>query len=615
MSVPNHHFGVCMACGCIQEPQGYFGDESLNKLVRDVNAVFEKESQPGVERKFLTQGMEASHYIQKANAWLALKQWLNKINEEALRDGGVDFENPKKERESAQSDYRSQWAQPAPLVFESLNNFVQNKLSGRNVPNTGYLADNDRTAHCCKECNDLMDVRGWTTHLLWAIPMREGSVLKGINPRDEHDNGGGRLIPKNAITITKVNNRTLQIPCERDGDEAHNNRGHYYTAVLSYFIHRCLRGLKTIKRNGYTGKRTQMTIRLYVILPVLGLKLLCLSKEYVQRWSSVRVETRSPHNYVGVMTLYVSYAMYMMYVCDQKVNKIPFDSFHLFYMRELVYAPKWQRSIHSTVLKYVLRSDELDDNVATTTEQVQSVVNNLIRLYEKHVACLLAVIHPKNTVYQQRLSLRKRVKVEQKWIPHFVNKHEMYKLNELHNLANAKHDSTQFSLYVMMIGIAPIAVSIRRLFCDDNPTFLEVIDRWRDECLRGEYKRMAEHNNVSIQHAQTLYQMCCVPNAILQENGLLQDGQFVSHFVQFTQAHWNQCQSDVKKLKPMSVWKSVLVLRDHGILITRRSVRKPRLPPKDSFSFYIGGCLSLPTYKCSILTECFCLRTGAQVKV
>lgn len=614
MSGSNRHFGVCMACGCIQEPQGYYGDENLNKLVRDANAAFEKESQPGAERKFLTQGMEASHYIQKANAWWAVKQWLMKDNRTALSTDRVTFNNTKADRASTQTDYRSGWDCPEPLSFASLQTFVQSHLSSQTIPNTEYIADNDRTAHCCKECNDLMDVRGWTTHLLWATPLREGNALKGVNPRDEIDNGAGRLIPIRAVEIVTARDVILEIPYEQRGDGAQNDRGHYYTAVLSYFIHRCIRGLTVFPRQGHRRERTQMNIRIYVIIPVLALKLLCIFKEYAQRWSAVREETRSPHNYVGVMTLYVSYAMYMMYVCDQNIRKIPFDSFHLFYMRELGYAPKWRKNKFPTVWKYVLRSEELDDNAATTSEQVQTVVENLVRLYTKHVTSLLAVIHPDSPVYFNRLSDKNQLKVNDKWIPHFVNRHEMWKLRNLHDLANMKHDSVQFSLYVMVIGIAPIAVSIQRMYCDDNPTFLEIIYRWRDECLRGEYKRISEQHNTSLERAKTLYQMCCVPLSLLQEKGVLQDNQEVDEVVRFSTQAFNACEDVLKTLKPISVWKAALALRDHGVLIKRRSVRRPRLPQKDPYSLYMGCCFSMSSDQHLLLKECFFMRTGLQVE-
>lgn len=615
MAEPNRHFGVCMACGCIQEPRGFFGDEKLNRSIRYVNAAFEKESQPGVQRKFLTQGMEESHYIQKANAWLAVNQWLSKTHHEAFRDERVTFDNTKRERESSQADFTSSWDCPEPIRFDSLEDFVLNWLSGRGVPNTGYMADNDRTAHCCNECNDFMDVRGWTTHLLWAVAMREGTLLKGVNPRDGNDNGAGRLIPVHAITIARGGVPDVHIPRDLTGAGHTNERGHFYTATLSYFIHRCVRGLVALNRRGHTIPRTQMNLRIYAIVPVLALKLLCLKKEYVQRWSPANEDTRSPHNYVGLLTLYVSYAMYMLYVCDVNVSKIPFDSFHLFYMRELPYAPKWPSDTFPIVWRFVLREDELDDNVANTTEQVQRVVKNLVDLYREYVAPLLAVIHPTVDKYRHRLSLQEKTAVDRDGIPYFVNQHEMRKLRQLNDLANTKRDSLQFSLYVMMIGIAPIAMSIRRMFCDDSPSFLEVLDRWKDGCFQDEYGRISEKYQIDEECARTLYHMCCIPLKTLWENDVLLANQTHDDVARFSAADFARCKDAIQNLGKMSVWKSALILREHGILITRRSTQRVVLPPKDPEPIYMRADIGLASGRHPILNECFSMRTGCPLRV
>ena len=605
------HFGACLACRCLQVPEGEGGDYVMNQRVRDLQTLIVKKTQqaPGAQRSFLSVKMEDSHMIQKANAWLAVDQWLTKTYADVFTDAQIRLGSlTKDDRRSAMDNYSAQWARPEPLIFPALDDWVKT-LKPPVLSDSSYLTQEHIYA-CCKECNHLMDVEGYTFHLLWNI--LRNPKAEPINARDEDNDGEDRLIPRRAVSIS-FKGSTFGIP-RKSPPEVKLERLHYYTAALSYYIHRCIRGLKLIpgRRN---DNRAKIRIRLYVLIPVLVLKLLCLKKEFDQRWSEDVKQQRSTHNYAGVIMLYISYAVYMMYLCDSGSphDKIIFQAFHLFYMSELVYMPRWDRGAFRDLWHFVLRDNELSNGMSSTQRQVQNVVKRLVELYKLHVHKLLLVIHPNNVIFKRRCNAADITAITDQWIPYFVDEAEATQLFQRHTAANSLFNSKQFSLYVMQVGIAPIVYGIRRLFTHDGVLSTTEIDKWISQCMRDEYKRMQTATNLTPKAVRTLYHMCFVARVLLERgaNAILQPGQN-RRDVMNTAAAVNACVQRLAAQPLCSVWKAALVLPEYSNLLTDLTEHDVKLPnaEKDGLPTQILTSTWRHSFLHPLLRECFSMRSG-----
>ena len=558
-------FGGCMACRCLMEPIGVGGDEILNRRARNINTLCARVNEPGKHYGFFST-MEKAHMIQKKGAWPAVEYWVcdDAVNE----DLAVNIDK--------WASGRASWKSPAPLCFEKFNEWIKKThMNGDLCENdfAKFLTIND-TYVCCRECNLLMDVEGHMWHLLWSTVLGHW----GINPNDTETT---RLIPTQGITITSPQGVKSRIPSQAAQSGA--IRQTHYSAVLAYFIHRCVKSYKFpvgIQRR--TGYRVTCR-RLSALMGVYALKLLALRSEFMQRWSPVvdLGERRSPHNYSGVIHLYISFVMYMLYKCDgRNLSKPYFEVFHLFFMSEMVQAPKWDRSEYKDLWQFVLRQSDLADATASTTVLLQRVVDRLIELYQERVCKLLAVLHPIPSVFSTRLNLRDNTFVKTIYRHFFVSAAEINQLMLLHDAVTTKELPSQFSHYVMQFGIGPIAWGIRRMFAIDGAPVTGYIDAWRQQCTKDEWARMKEHNRISLPAAAALYHLCYVAAEDLAGMDLLRAGEDRVTLVQ-TQGDVATCRQALTQGQLCSVWKAALLLRRYGNCLVEPSQPVIQLPQVD----------------------------------
>ena len=624
-----YNFGMCMACRCLQEPQSTGGgddfvvDSELYQSVRNIETLYQRNNQEGQTSRFLTDQMQMSHMIQEANAWAAVHQWLvqpcDAVQIELDDVGGTgdtDFTNTKEDMNSEAPAYDTEWKTPSPLSLPELYQWIGQLPYNRFIRRQSNFLLVNNLYPCCRACNLLMDVKGRIWHLLWNFESNKHAV----NPNDVDE----ALIPPRAIRITykKENNpKTVQIPCANKNIK-NWTREKLYTGTLSYYIHRCLRGLVAAKDGGggmVVAELKEVHIRLCVMVGVVVLKLLCIRKESKERWSPKDAETRSPHTYYGVAMLYISYVMYMMYLCDngEDLQKIAFDSFHYFYMSELLYSPLWNPVPFSDIWSFVLREEELDDTMTSTAEQLRYISRNLVDLYKTHVAKLLAVIHPMPSDYALRLSAADLAVVGDRIPKHFVTPNEVTQLRLIHDKANTKGKPGLFALYIKKIGFAPVGLSIRRMFSTDGNNHQAVLKQWNTQFILEEYKRMKSHNGLrSIDAARCLYLMCNVMQEDLESNDIVDSGQDFLEVLQ-TPDSVSECLDKLETLPKISVWKAVLKLKRYGrdSDIENSKKREIKLPSAEQRGFFTGMNSMCTFFSDSLLMGCLSMKTGQLVTV
>ena len=213
-------FGACLACRCLQSRKSrsdgddQLYDNDLHTSVGNVHTQFNRNSQVGNEKFFLTDRMDSSHMIQKAYAWEAVHQWL-RLSDIALRDtvdDNADFANTVDVMAPKAFEHTSTWAKPQALIFAALFEWIGNLPGGRAMrTKSNYLGINHEYITCA-ECNLLMDVKGRIWSLLWNI--QEGN--HELNPNDDDTTA---LIPVGAITVTLTDGTAKHIPRRKLANE------------------------------------------------------------------------------------------------------------------------------------------------------------------------------------------------------------------------------------------------------------------------------------------------------------------------------------------------------------------------------------------------------------
>ena len=619
-------FGACLACRCLQSRKSrkdgddQLDDYDLHSTVGDIHTQFSRNSQVGAEKFFLTDRMDSSHMIQQAYAWLAVHQWL-RMSDPDLRDAtddDADFTNTVDEMAGKAFPHTSTWDKPPALDFADLFEWIGNLPGGRAMrTKSNYLGTNHEYMTCA-ECNLLMDVKGRIWSLLW-------NIQEGTQVLNQNDDDTTALIPVRAITITMTDGTTKRIPRKKQANEQNLDRQKLYTPVLSYFVHRCLVGL-TDHFQTLNKRVDAVHFRVCVMVCVCALKLLCWQKESIVRWSDTAAEQRSRHNYEGVVRLFISYVMYMMYLCDagEDFRKISFQSFHLFYMNELDSSPVWDKNQHKDLWNFVLRASELDDSGSATVEQLNCILSNLVELYKTYVSHILVVMHPSDPVtpdapsaYALRLTAAQLAIVQTDLMNFFVNSEEVTRLQKLHDQANTNKKSFNFPLYIKKIGFAPTGIGIRKLFSGDGPDCVKIIDQWLAVFLQKEYERMKTQNALrSIDAARALYLMCNICRDRLETEGIVDPGQQLVE-VLGTPSEVKDCLDKLDSLPFISVWKAALRLLPYGNCTYVPARRNAELPKANAKGFVeqlsqMGVEISLPCGGFN-LSQCFSMRTGRQL--
>ena len=625
VKVKCYHFGMCMSCRCLQEPKATGGgddfvmDSELYQSVRNVETLYQRNNQEGKTSKFLTDQMQDAHMIQNANAWAAMKQWLIMKNTEVRGELVVgvttDFYNLQEDMNSSALPHRTEWDTPSPLRLPELYEWIGQLPFSRVIRSKSNYLRSNHMYSCCRECNLLMDVKGRIWHLLWNITSQEDT----LNTNDDAEEA---LIPARSIEITHGDDGDhFKIPCSNPRLPQGWDREKLFTSVSSYYVHRCLMGLVAGKADGGGMPLDQLDlvhVRICAMVGVVVLKLLCFKKESNRRWSPKDAENRSPHTYTGVIMLYISYVMYMMYLCDngEDLSKIGFDSFHYFYMGELLYSPLWNPTPFSDIWSFVLREAELDDSRTSTAEQLRYISRNLVDLYKNHVVKLLAVIHPFPSVYAMRLSPVDLALVGDRIPKFFVTPSEVTDLCKLHDQANKKGKAALFALYIKSIGFAPIGLSIRRMFISDGTYQQEILKKWNTQFIVEEYKRMKSHNGLrSMDAAKCLYLMCNVMQEDLESNDIVDSGQDFLEVLQ-TPDSVSDCLRKLEALAKISVWKAVLNLRNYGRdSDTGEKKREIKLPAAEQRGFFKGMDSMCTFFTDSHLTVFLSMKTGQQVSI
>lgn len=586
-------------------------DYELNQSAWNVHTLLQRNSQVGNEKHFLTDKMDWSHMIQKAYAWAAVSQWLRQKDDDLLdniQETIVIFQNTKDEMLGSAPAYTCAWNAPDPLPFTVLFDWIKKLPYSRLMRRKSNFLRYNHEYLCCTECNLLMDVKGRIWNLLWNVKANDREPL---NPNDEDE----PLIPQTAITISRIDgvNVNLQIPRKQI---LHNmDRQKLYTAVLSYYIHRCLTGLVQSFQAPHDCKSVHF--RVCTLVCVCALKLLCWQKESIVRWSETSSEQRSRHNYQGVVRLFVSYVMYMMYLCDsgEDLHKAQFETFHLFYMNEIDCSPVWNKRQYKDVWNFVFRANELDDSTSSTIEQLKCIINNLVELYETYVSYILAVMHPTPSDYSLRLPAAQLATVENDLVNFFVDFDEVTELRKLHD--QAKHQK-KFSLHVRKIGFAPIGVGIRRMFSEDGDDCIAIIDKWMAQFIYTEYDRMKKKNNLrSIDAAKGLYLMCNMSRKELETEAIVTPGQNFIDILQ-TPSAVEECLRKLDSLPLISVWKAILILIPYGNRVYEFKSRNADLPARSANGFVDKisrmGLQFTTGNKYFDLSQCISMRTGRRLK-
>ena len=594
----SYNFGCCTACRCIAQP-----DLSLNlnknKHVSDLYNSFLQTNTQVInvsenKSKFMSRQLESAHMMQKVGAWPAIREWMDKEKREldaltrpytrkekvffpeagikspsdmpSWRDLESDnlnwtkrhvyFEYDPGQQKSEAPRYKAMWRLPNIIQLPELLAWAVTISTSRehsfSTQNHEYL--------CCTECNRLMDLEGYHHNMLWA------------NNVNTCDVGNDRLVPIRRIRIsTLANSHELYIPTNqisRSNSIRFSKTGATYSAMLSYFMHRCLMNMCDLK---YIERNTAQ-YRIFMMLPVIALKLVCLKLEQVSRWTpKIQGEgNRSSHNYTGVGNLFISYAMYMMYLIDYDEDDqfLPFPAFHHFYMGEYVSSPLWNELEVKDLWHFVLQS-VLTNGSMSSVKQVQSVVGNLVQLYTVHVKKLVLVIHPNCPRFIEPYSMQDKLKITDDQF--FVTKAQADELFTLHDELKSK-DVTAF---IHQIGFAAISTPMIMTFKADGDAVRQVLMQWMSRFVFEEQKSIArrlikyeiltKYDDKSISlAAKCIYLMCNIRKKDLIAKNIITADQKFEDVLQFP-VDRKKCFENLFQLPMVSVWKAALQLSRYGI--------------------------------------------------
>ena len=337
------------------------------------------------------------------------------------------------------------------------------------------------------------------------------------------------------------------------------------SALLSYFIHCCLQNMGEIKK----PDRSIEQYRIFIILPVIALKLVCLKLEMARRWSDE--SKRSSHNYIGVGNLFISYAMYMMYLMnyDDGDEIVHFPAFHHFYMSENVSSPLWDEKDIENIWHFVLLP-ELTNGDLSSVEQVQSVVRRLVLLYTKHVQKLVLVIHPNCPKFLEPyddITVANKITLD----GFFVTQGQAAELLTLHDAVKG-NDVTSF---ISRIGFAAIFTPTLRTFKVDGQGVSDELLMWMSRFVSEEQERISNYlltnkiltrfDNMSITlAAKCIYLMCNMRKSDLIRVNILEGEQVFEDALDIPSRRI-RCNELLEPLPLVSVWKAALQLSKYGI--------------------------------------------------
>jgi len=470
------NFGCCMSCRGPLLP----GDVMLvnRECVRVylINAQFFALQAEHLPASQFAGFIEMSHVIPYAQRHSAIQFAWSRVEESPVDSGAfnvpprgtirfstLDDSNSAlfTNKRLPKSDYRARWDPPTELQpMQRLLKHVS-KLAG---DRPGPSIDLNLMYPCCSHCNDIMDAEariGWM-------------CIQG-------------LVPSKAVSVYGKKGDSVRVRPDRSVDNFHSAE---LGALVAYYLHRCLLNFDEADVD-YSGMHVSVR-KVFVTLCFVILNIVAV---WLERRSPVikKDKPKGRHIHDGVLNLLTGHCLYLLFCLEKYTVGVDFSRFQLFYMLELVDAPKEIWDQNDTTLYAPLFAAIDSGEIRDVSLMISSVADRLVDLYQ----------FPVRYVCKRMLGLRPKafsVNKKAEWdaiVAYFVSYAEAGQLQTRHDYCrqfSPKRIDQDISRFVRNVGIFPVLWPLMRSLVVEDERYRQLVYRWISFERDIECEALIEHN-------------------------------------------------------------------------------------------------------------------------